>query len=96
LHRSRAEDALVSFLRAGRGATLPLQSGGAEVMPKHPFTGVTNEARQARADGRLLQAAGARSLRDIAAALNERGISTPRGGHWQAETAAQLLARMPA
>jgi hypothetical protein len=37
-----------------------------------------------------LQAAGARSLRAIAAGLNERGISTPRGtGVWQANTIAQ-------
>jgi hypothetical protein len=44
-----------------------------------------------------LQAAGARSLRAIAAGLNERGISTPRGtGLWQANTVAQLLARLPA
>jgi hypothetical protein len=32
---------------------LTLQSGGAKVMPKNPFTGVTNEVRQARADKRL-------------------------------------------
>jgi DNA invertase Pin-like site-specific DNA recombinase len=64
------------------------------------------EAVTARADERAadlapivkdLQAAGARSLRALAAALNERGISTPRGtGQWQANTVAQLLARLPA
>jgi hypothetical protein len=44
-----------------------------------------------------LQAAGATSLHALAAALNERGISTPRGkGVWQANTVAQLLARLPA
>jgi hypothetical protein len=42
---SAAEGVPVSFLRAGRDATLALQLGGAEVMPKHPFTGVSNEAR---------------------------------------------------
>jgi|HubBroStandDraft_3_1064219.scaffolds.fasta_scaffold1381599_1 hypothetical protein len=43
-----------------------------------------------------LQASGARSLRAIAAGLNERGIRTPRGkAQWQANTVAQLLARMP-
>jgi DNA invertase Pin-like site-specific DNA recombinase len=43
-----------------------------------------------------LRAAGARSLRAIAAGLNERGISTPRGtGPWQANTVKQLLARLP-
>jgi len=38
---------------------------------------------------------GARSLRTIARALNERGIRTPRGvGEWKAGTVAQLLARL--
>jgi DNA invertase Pin-like site-specific DNA recombinase len=62
------------------------------------------KALTARADARAadlapivaeLQAAGARSLRAIAAALNERGIQTPRGkGEWQAGTVSQLLARL--
>jgi hypothetical protein len=73
---------------------------GAKVVPKNP----TNEARQAGADKRAadlapivkeLHAAGVTLLRAIAAALNERGISTPRGtGQWQAGTVAQLLARL--
>jgi DNA invertase Pin-like site-specific DNA recombinase len=64
------------------------------------------EAVTARANGRAadlapvvaeLQAGGARSLRAIAAGLNERGIRTPRGvGEWKAGTVAQLLARLPA
>jgi DNA invertase Pin-like site-specific DNA recombinase len=74
---------------------------------------LTAEARQAgcvavtaRADARAadlaptiadIQASGARSLRAIAAALNERGIRTPRGaGEWKAGSVAQLLARLPA
>jgi DNA invertase Pin-like site-specific DNA recombinase len=73
---------------------------------------LTAEARKAgckavaaRADARAadldpivrdLQAAGARSLRAIAAGLNERGLKTPRGaGRWQAGTVHQLLARLP-
>jgi hypothetical protein len=52
-----------------------------------------------RADSPLipeLQAAGATSLRAIAAGLNERGVSTPRGvGEWKAGTVSQLLARLP-
>jgi DNA invertase Pin-like site-specific DNA recombinase len=62
------------------------------------------QARAARADARAadlapiiaeLQAAGITSLRGIAAALNERGIQTPRGkGEWQAGTVTQLLARL--
>jgi hypothetical protein len=46
---------------------------------------------------RELQAAGITTLRAIAAALNERGISAPRGnGQWQAGTVAELLRRLPA
>jgi Recombinase len=42
-----------------------------------------------------LRAAGATSLRAIASALNERGVSTPRGtAQWKAGSVAQLLARM--
>jgi DNA invertase Pin-like site-specific DNA recombinase len=45
---------------------------------------------------RDLQAAGARSLRAIAAGLNDRGVKTPRGnGKWQAWTVHQLLAQLP-
>jgi len=41
-----------------------------------------------------LQAAGAMSLRDIAAGLNERGIPTARGtGTWSATQVMRVLAR---
>jgi len=39
------------------------------------------------------QAAGAKSLRSIADALNARGIATARGGRWQAQTVANVLRR---
>jgi len=42
---------------------------------------------------RELQRTGAKSLHQIAAALNSRGISTPRGGHWYAKSVSNLLAR---
>jgi hypothetical protein len=38
-----------------------------------------------------LQAAGATSLRAIAAGLNERNIPTARGGEWSATQVARLL-----
>ena len=43
---------------------------------------------------REAQAAGARSLREIAAALNGRGIATARGRKWQAQTVANMLRRV--
>ena len=39
------------------------------------------------------QAAGAKSLRQIAAALNGRGIATARGGRWEAQTVANVMRR---
>ena len=42
---------------------------------------------------REAQAAGAKSLRQIAAALNGRGIATARGGKWEAQTVANVLRR---
>ena len=43
---------------------------------------------------RVAQAAGAKSLRQIAAALNGRGIATARGGQWEAATVANVLRRV--
>ena len=41
-----------------------------------------------------VRAAGARSLRAVAAALDARGIPTARGGRWEAQTVANILARI--
>lgn len=58
-------------------------------------------ARQATASKRAadllpivqsIQAGGAGSLREIAAGLNQRGITTPRGGNWSAVQVQRLLA----
>jgi DNA invertase Pin-like site-specific DNA recombinase len=43
---------------------------------------------------REAQAAGAKALREIAAALNGRGIGTARGGRWAAQTVANVLRRV--
>jgi DNA-binding MarR family transcriptional regulator len=42
---------------------------------------------------REAQSAGATSLHQLAAALNLRGITTPRGGQWYAKAVSNLLAR---
>ena len=42
-----------------------------------------------------LQAAGITSLRELAGALNDRGIAAPRGGKWNAEQVRTLLATFP-
>ena len=43
---------------------------------------------------RQAQAAGAKSLREIAAALNGRGVATARGGKWVAATVRNILRRV--
>lgn len=43
---------------------------------------------------RAAQAAGAKSLRDIAAALDGRGVATARGGKWDAKTVSNILKRI--
>ena len=42
---------------------------------------------------REIQRTGARSLHQIADALNARGITTPRGGAWYAKSVSNVLAR---
>ena len=42
---------------------------------------------------REAQKAGARTLREIAQALNARGIATARGGRWYAQSVANILER---
>jgi hypothetical protein len=42
---------------------------------------------------RKAQKAGARTLREIAEALNARGIATARGGQWHAQSVANILER---
>jgi DNA invertase Pin-like site-specific DNA recombinase len=42
---------------------------------------------------REIEQAGVRTLREIAAALNARGIATARAGRWQAETVRNVLKR---
>jgi DNA invertase Pin-like site-specific DNA recombinase len=42
---------------------------------------------------RQIQATGATAYRAIAAALNTRGLRSPRGGEWHATTVRNILAR---
>jgi recombinase len=42
---------------------------------------------------REAQKAGATSLREIAAALNARGVATARGGLWHAKSVSNILER---
>ncbi len=51
-------------------------------------------AADLRSTFRALQASGATSLRVLAAGLNDRGISAPRGGTWSAAQVRDALARI--
>jgi DNA invertase Pin-like site-specific DNA recombinase len=53
-------------------------------------------ARDRAQDVREVRAVGARTLREIAAGLNARGITTPNGGPWHATSVSRLLARLNA
>jgi len=44
---------------------------------------------------RQIEAAGAKTIRAIAKALNARGVHTARGGDWHGSTVGNLLARTP-
>jgi DNA invertase Pin-like site-specific DNA recombinase len=68
------------------------------------ISAAANAAQKAEADAHALavmpaiheaQAAGAKSLRQIAAALTGRGIPTARGGRWEAATVRNVLRRAP-
>jgi DNA-binding MarR family transcriptional regulator len=73
--------------------------GGAELRERQR---IAVKAIKERADQRAanvlpiireVRRAGATSLHQIAAALNLRGIPTPRGGQWYAKSVSNLLAR---
>jgi DNA invertase Pin-like site-specific DNA recombinase len=58
---------------------------------------VTTEAERFAANVlpiiREAQKAGATTLREIAAALNARGVATARGGQWHAKSVSNILER---
>jgi hypothetical protein len=68
-----------------------------QVARKNAVEAVKAEADRCAANVILIireaQRAGARTLREIADALNARGIATARGGQWYAQSVANVLAR---
>jgi DNA invertase Pin-like site-specific DNA recombinase len=94
----RTKDALAAAKR--RGTKL---GGDRGVVPSKKTRQMGVAALQARADAkatdlapiiRELQAAGATSLRAIAAGLNEAGVSTARGGKWSSPQVMRVLERL--
>jgi DNA invertase Pin-like site-specific DNA recombinase len=94
----RTKDALAAAKR--RGTKL---GGDRGVIPSKKARAMGVEALRARADAkaadlapiiRELQVAGKTSLRAIAAALNEAGIPTARGGEWSSPQVMRILERL--
>jgi DNA invertase Pin-like site-specific DNA recombinase len=94
----RTKDALAAAKR--RGTKL---GGDRGVSPSKKARAMGVEALRARADAkaadlapiiRELQVAGKTSLRAIAAALNEAGIPTARGGEWSSPQVMRILERL--
>jgi hypothetical protein len=67
-------------------------NSGREQMQQHRDYSITSSARAILSPPfKELRAAGCESLRTIAAGLEGRGISAPRGGKWSAVQVARLL-----
>lgn len=54
-----------------------------------------NTARELKGLISTLKTEGTTSIRDIASALNSRGVSTPQGKRWHATSVQRLLKRLP-
>jgi DNA invertase Pin-like site-specific DNA recombinase len=74
-----------AFRRAGKGTGAAIAAVSANA---------TTRADQLRPVIQRLQAGGVASLGGLAAALNEEGILTPRGGRWHASSVRNLMARL--
>ena len=89
--------ALISTLRAAKARGVALGNPKLHVARKNAVEAVKAQADRFAANVlpiiREAQKAGATTLREIAAALNARGIPTARGGQWHATSVKNLLQR---
>lgn len=100
---ARTREALAAA--KARGTKLGNPNGAAALLAAGRGNGAAVAARKATADGfaqdrlqdvREVRQAGAQSLREIAAGLNARGVTTPNGGPWHPTSVKRLLDRLPA
>lgn len=80
-------------LQAARTRGVRLGRHGAEQLAPAYRVQAVERARALAPVVTEIQAAGASSLRDIAAGLNARGIGTPKGGLWSAMQVKRILER---
>lgn len=96
----RAETGLLAFVALGGANKGPWGDLGWPKAPRGPQerTGVDHgRSRQTRGQcaphHSKAQKAGATTLRQIAEALNARGVATARGGRWHAKSVSNILER---
>jgi DNA invertase Pin-like site-specific DNA recombinase len=84
-------------LAAAKARGVTLGNPKLSVARKNPLEAVTAEADRFAANVlpiiREAQKAGTSTLREIATALNARGVATARGGQWHAKSIANILER---
>src|ERR1700731_359549 len=84
-------------LAAAKARGVTLGNPKLSVARKSALEAVTTEADRVTAKVRPIireaQKAGAATLREIASALNARGVATARGGQWYAKSVANILER---
>lgn len=98
---SRTREALAAA--KARGVKLGNPNGAAALLAAGKGNGAAIEVRKAAARGFAqeraqdvleVRQAGAGTLREIAAGLNARGVTTPNGGPWHATSVKRLLERL--
>jgi len=80
-------------LKAAKARGRVLGKHGREVLAPRNKAAALERALGLKETVRALQADG-KGVREIAVALNERGIPTPRGGRWHATSVHRLLRRL--
>jgi DNA invertase Pin-like site-specific DNA recombinase len=83
-------------LQAAKARGKVLGQHGREVLSVANREAALDQARHLKEIVRALQAEGKRTLRELATALNARGIPSARGGEWSPKTVQRLLARIDA
>lgn len=92
--RAMIGDRTRDALKAAKARGKVLGRHGREVLAPRNRAAAVDRAGALASVVAELQAEGRGSVREIAKALNERGISAPKGGKWHATSVARLLRRL--
>jgi DNA invertase Pin-like site-specific DNA recombinase len=91
---ARAKAALAAAKACGQTLGTPRLAAARVVANAKHKGGADTFAHTVAPFVREAQAAGAQTLRAIAAALNRRGVTTPPGGRWEAKQVSNVLRRI--